>query len=220
MIVMICNHTSLPHLLLLLHLLQMHSMVQSYTASTFTRSTNESDESDGWYNVVGMSACTDATFNGTRTIPFLGMANVSSECRALCEAFAGCTAYCGAGSTPHVSPTHQDWRERCYGRLDTKWKLTPMVDEYAGCNYNADPAGCPNPAAVNAVVVDVAACLQGKSKVRRPINPPLSKVQCSPYVPYHADVNIISVASWCTVKKEGPVPHSLPCWCWCFVKHQ
>ena len=112
-----------------------------------------------WYDVSGVSACYDATFNGTVDLPFLGMTNVSSECRALCEAYAGCTAYCGAGTSPHVSPTGQDWRQRCYGRLDTKWKLTPMVDEYAGCNYKLDPTGCPNPSNADAVVVDVSTCL-------------------------------------------------------------
>ena len=118
-----------------------------------------------WYNCISASSCIDAPFNGSRSIPFLGLHSTADSCRLACEAMPDCLAYCGAGTTPHISPEHNDWRMRCYGRRDTVWKLVPMADEHSGCSHQRNPKTCPDPApparwdSADSLSVDVGACL-------------------------------------------------------------
>ena len=99
-----------------------------------------------WWNCSGVSAgYADAKYNGTATIPFYGEKHSAQDCRSACEADDTCNAFLWSGASPHISPTHQDWKLRCYGRRDTKWVLTPMLDEISGCNHQRNPATCPDP---------------------------------------------------------------------------
>ena len=117
---------------------------------------------EDWWTCSGFSAAyADAKFNGTEAIPFYGKKDSVEECRGACEADQRCTAFLYSGPSPHISPTHQNWASRCYGRRDTKWVLTPMADEYCGCNHRRDPTGCPDPStgSMASVAVDAGSCL-------------------------------------------------------------
>jgi hypothetical protein len=122
-----------------------------------------------WYVCSGVSCGADAPWNGTETVPFLGIFATFTGCEAACEALPNCTTFCFGGSTPHVGPQKHDWHNRCYGRTDGVWSLRTMADEWAGCNPSRSsrcPAGGALPAAGDAVVVDVSSCLQRNGTCR------------------------------------------------------
>ena len=45
-----------------------------------------------WYSCAGVSSCYDAPWNGSRTVPFLGVQGTAAGCQAACEAMADCLA--------------------------------------------------------------------------------------------------------------------------------
>jgi len=121
-----------------------------------------------WYGCTGVSSCTDAVFNGSHDVPFLGEFGTAAACQAACEAMPGCVAYCGSGPSPHISPSKQNWARRCYGRRNARWQTVKMADEFSGCSHSRAPSWCPDPSRPPRppppLVVDAGQCLRAPER--------------------------------------------------------
>eukprot|EP01043_Picozoa_sp_COSAG02_P002489 COSAG02_NODE_57_length_43668_cov_118.217196_26_plen_432_part_00 len=156
-------------LLVVFHAAGAHLHLSAPRTSIHSLGSTDLGGGDEWWSCSGFSAgYADAKFNGTSVIPFYGEKRSALQCRAACEADHSCNAFLWSGPSPHVSPTHQDWKLRCYGRRDTTWILTPMVDEFSGCSHLRNPKTCPDPQAQSAtaasVTVSARACLARHGK--------------------------------------------------------
>jgi hypothetical protein len=77
--------------------------------------------------------------DGSETVPYLGSFPNEVLCRSRCTSQPNCTEYVWNNSTD------AEWRNRCYGRHDSVWDLSPSPNSFSGRRVSPEPGPTPPP---------------------------------------------------------------------------